>query len=453
MVQTKDMTKGTPWKLIVSFAIPIFLSNLFQQLYNSCDSAIVGHFLGTNALAAVSSSGSLIFMFTSFFIGAAMGGAVMISKLFGEKNYDGMHKAIHTSIAIGLISSVVLTILGVLLTPQILVWMNTDSEVLPNSISYFRVYFCGVSGSIMYNFFNSILQAIGNSRRGLYYLIISSLTNIILDFLFVGVLNYGVGSAALATIISQYLSAILCLIFLLKKGTIYQVRIKDIRIDKNSLRLILRYGIPSGIQNSVIGFANVIVQSNINTFGGIVQAGCGSYSKLEGFAFLPITCFNMAITTFVGQNLGAKEYDRAKRGSRFGIITATILAEVIGVIMFFFTGTFAKMFSDDPEVLKVTAMQARTICLFYFLLSYSHCVASVCRGAGKAIVPMFIMLAVWCGIRIIYIKVAMYINPDNIRLIFIAYPLTWSISSIIYFIYYYFSDWVHGFEPKHLEMD
>lgn len=448
MNQTKDMTKGTPWKLIVSFAIPVILSNLFQQLYNSADSAIVGHFLGTNALAAVSSSGNLIFLFVSFFIGASMGSSVVIAKHFGEKDYDAMQKAIHTSVVIGIISSIFLTIIGVVLTPTLLVWMNTDEEVLPDAIQYFRIYFFGVSGSIMYNFFNAVLQAIGNSRRGLYYLITSSLTNIVLDILFIGVFKYGVGSAALATGIAHYLSAILCMVFLMRKGTVYQLSFKKLCIDKKELKLILKYGIPSGVQNSVIGFANVIVQSNINTFGSFAQAGYGSYTKLEGFAFLPITSFNMAITTFVGQNLGAKEYDRAKIGSRFGIISATIIAEIIGVIMFFFAPIFARMFTDDPEVLKYATMQAKTVSLFYFLLSYSHCIASVCRGAGKAVIPMMIMLIVWCGIRILYIIIAMKINPENIRLIFIAYPITWTISSIIYFIYYHFSDWIHGFESK-----
>lgn len=445
--QTLDMTKGTPWKLIVAFAMPVFLSNLFQQLYNSADSAIVGKFLGTNSLAAVASSGNLIFLFTSFFIGTAMGAGVVIAKYFGQKNYDKMKKAIHTNIACGLVAGIVLTVLGVLFTPTILVWMNTDKEVLPEAITYFRFYFFGVSGAIMYNFLNSILQAVGNSKRGLYYLITSSLLNIILDILFIGVFKMGVGSAAIATGISHYVSMILCLIFLMKKGTVYQVRIKEIGFDKEMLSQILKYGVPSGIQNSVIGLANVFVQTNINSFGGIAQAGYGCYGKIEGFAFLPITSFNLALTTFIGQNLGAKEYERAKKGSRFGIISAMILAEVVGVIMFFFIPYIARIFTDDMNVIMYSKKQATICCLFYFLLAFSHGVAAVCRGAGKAVIPMLIMLIVWCVIRVIYIKIAMSIN-HNINLIFWAYPITWSISSIIYFLYYSFSDWVHGFESK-----
>lgn len=444
---TLDMTKGNTWKLIITFALPIFLSNLFQQLYNSADSAIVGQFLGTNALAAVSSSGNLIFLFNSFFIGAAMGAGVIIAKFFGEKDFDNMRRVIHTNVAVGLISAIFLTILGYFLSPHILIWMNTDKDVLVEATAYFRVYFLGIGGAVMYNFLNNILQAVGNSRRGLLYLIISSLLNIALDVLFIAVFKGGVASAALATGISHFVSMALCLLFLLKKGTIYQLRINEIRIHKDMLLRILKYGIPSGIQNSVIGLANVFVQSNINTFGGIAQAGYGIYGKIEGFAFLPITSFNLALTTFISQNLGAKEYDRARRGSRFGIICSMILAESVGLIMYFFIQYIALIFTKDAEVIQYAKDQALVACLFYFLLSFSHSISAVCRGAGKAVVPMLVMLIVWCVFRVTYINIALSISY-NIKLIYLAYPITWSISSIFYFFYYHFSDWIHGFEKE-----
>ena len=205
--------------------------------------------------------------------------------------------------------------------------------------------------------------------------------------------------------------------------------------DKKMLKLILKYGVPAGVQNSVIALANVFVQSNINTFGNDAMAGCGTYSKLEGFAFLPVTCFTMALTTFVGQNLGAKKYERAKKGATFGVVCSLLLAEVIGVLMFFFMPYLARLFSDDINVINIASKQAKTICLFYFLLAFSHCIAAICRGAGKAIVPMIVMLAIWCVLRVTYINIAMSIAHE-IRLVFLAYPLTWFISSIIYFIYY-----------------
>ena len=306
------MTKGSPWKLITQFAVPVFLSQVFQQLYNTADALIVGRFLGDEALAAVSASGPLIFLLISFFTGLSMGAGVTISRYFGAGDYGHVSKAIHTDVMLGLLSGTVLTVVGVLLTPTFLRWMGTAPEVLPDAIAYFQYYFFGVLAVVMYNMCTSIMNALGDSKRPLYYLIISSLTNIVLDLLFIGGFGWGVWAAAVATTISQAVSMILCMIHLMKKGTIYQVELKQLHIDREMLGQIVRYGLPSGVQNSVIGFANVIVQSNINSFGKVAMAAYGAYSKLEGFAFLPVTSFTMALTTFVGQNLGAGLHDRAK---------------------------------------------------------------------------------------------------------------------------------------------
>ena len=440
----KDMTHGSPWRLILGFALPTFLSQVFQQLYNTADSLIVGKFLGDEALAAVSSSGTLIFLMISFFVGTTMGAGVVISRYFGAGDHQRVSRAIHTNIALGLIAGMILTVAGVAFTPTFLRWMGTDPDVLPDAIAYFRYYFMGVIAVVLYNVCKSIMNALGDSKRPLYYLIFSSLVNIALDLLFIAVFRWGVWAAAVATTISQLASAVLCLIHLSKKGTIYQVELKKIRIDREMTGLIIRYGLPSGVQNSVIGFANVIVQTNINSFGKIAMAGYGAYSKIEGFGFLPITSFTMALTTYISQNLGACEYQRAKTGARFGIVSAVVLAELIGIGIYLGAPWFIGWFTDTPEVIAAGVLQARTITLFYFLLAFSHAVAAVCRGAGKAFVPMTIMLVCWCAIRIAYITIVMHITHE-IRYIFWAYPLTWSISSVIYLCYYLFSDWVHGF--------
>lgn len=439
------MTVGTPWKLISAFALPTLLSQIFQQLYNTADALIVGRFLGDNALAAVSSSGTLIFLIISFFIGLTMGASVTISRYFGAGDRVRVSRAIHTNIAVGLISGIILTVIGVCFTPTFLRWMGTDEEVLPEAISYFRYYFLGVAAVVMYNVCKSIMNALGDSKRPLYYLIFSSLVNIVLDLLFIAVFHWGVWSAAVATTISQAASAILCMFHLCKKGTIYQVQLSKLRIDGEMFSQIVRYGLPSGIQNSVIGFANVIVQTNINSFGKIAMAAYGSYSKIEGFAFLPINSYTMAITTYIGQNLGAREYGRAKTGSRFGIGCCVILAELIGCGIYAFAPQLIGLFSDTQAVIDFGVRQCRTIALFYFLLAFSHAVASVCRGAGKAFVPMTIMLACWCLLRIAYISWIMGIHHE-IQYIYWAYPLTWTVSSVIYLIYYHFSDWLHGFD-------
>ena len=444
---TMDMTRGKPWRLITAFAIPVLLSQVFQQLYNTADALIVGRFLGDEALAAVSSSGTLIFLIISFFTGMSMGASVTISRYFGAGDYARVSRAIHTNVLLAILCGIVLTVFGVALTPTFLRWMGTDPDVLPEAISYFRYYFFGILAVVMYNTCKGIMNALGDSRRPLYYLILSSLVNIVLDLLFIAVFHWGVWSAAAATTISQAVSMVLCLIHLTKKGTIYQVRLRDLRLDREMLGQIFRYGLPSGVQNSVIGFANVIVQSNINSFGKLAMAAYGAYSKLEGFAFLPVTSFTMALTTYVSQNLGAGEYDRAKKGSRFGIITSLLLAELIGVLMYLFAPQLTAIFTETPEVIALGVEQARTISLFYCLLAFSHAVASVCRGAGKAFVPMTIMLVFWCVVRITYITTVMHFVHD-IQYIYWAYPITWWLSSIVYLIYYHFSDWVHGFEKK-----
>ena len=448
---TRDMTQGNPYGHMVAFAMPVLLSQIFQQLYNTADTFIVGKFLGTDALAAVSSSGTLIFLLTSFFVGTTMGSGVVISRYFGAGDGENISRAVHTNIAFGLVSSVILTVFGVAFTPTFLTWMKTDPTVLPQAIEYFRYYFLGATAMIMYNVCRSIMNAVGDSRRPLFYLIFSSVLNILLDLLFVAVFRWGVWSAAVATVISQAASVVLCCFQLMKKGQIYSVSLRKIRFHKDMLVEIIRYGLPSGIQNSVIGFANVIVQTQINSFGKFATAGYGVHAKIEGFAFLPITSFNMATTTFISQNLGAREFDRAKKGARFGILAATVAAEVIGVLNYIFAPALVGFFDSTPEVLELGVRQARTVALFYCLLAFSHAIAAICRGAGKAFVPMTIMLSVWCVFRIAYIEAVVHIFHD-ISYIYWAYPITWGISSIIYMIYYKHSDWVHGFEhePKSL---
>ena len=444
---TKDMTHGVPWRLISVFAVPIFLSQLFQQLYNTADALIVSNFLGDNALAAVSASGPLIFLMVSFFAGTASGVGVAISRYFGAGDYDKVSRTIHTAVLLAVISGLILTVIGVAFTPTLLRWMATDAEVLSDAIAYFRCYFTGVSAGVMYNTFTGIMNALGDSRRPLYYLIVSSLSNISLDLLFVGVLGWGVWSAALATIISQAVSVVLCLLHLTKKGTIFQIRWSALRIDGALLREILRYGLPAGVQNSVIALANVVVQTNINSFGKDAMAAYGAYSKIEGFAFLPVTSFSMAITTYVSQNLGAGQKERARRGARFGILAAPIIAEVIGILTYLTAPALIGLFSKTPAVLALGVLETRTISLFYFLLAFSHAVASVCRGAGKAFVPMAIMLSIWCVIRILYIMLMMRLI-HQIVYVYWAYPLTWALSSVIYFLYFRFSHWQDGFDAK-----
>ena len=441
------MTTGPIWKRIIAFAVPLFFGNLFQQLYNTADSLIVGNFLGSSALAAVSSSGNLIFLLVGFFNGIAIGSGVVVAKYFGAGKFAMVKRAIHTITAFGLLSGMVLTVVGILAAPQILILMGTPAEVLPNSVTYFRIYFAGSLAFVMYNFLVGILQSVGDSRHPLIYLMISSVINIVLDLILVAGFHFGVGAAALATVISQVISALLCLRQLLKSPAEYRLEVRKIRLDGIMLRHIISNGLPAGLQNSIISLANVVVQSNINKFGAMAVAGCGSYSKIEGFGFLPITCFALALTTFIGQNLGAKEYDRAKRGAVFGVVCSLSIAELVGIGIYLLSPYLIAGFNDTPQVISYGTAQAHTVTLFYFLLAFSHCMAGILRGAGKSAVPMFVMLICWCIIRDSDITIAVNFIHD-IRVIFWAYPITWTLSSITFLIYFLKSDWLHAFEKR-----
>ncbi len=440
-----SLTEGSVWKAMLLFALPIFLGNVFQQLYNAFDAWCVGNYIDDDALAAVSSSGSLIFMMVSFFNGLAMGAGVIIARAFGAKQYDEMDKAIHTAIAFGLVTGVILTASGVALTPMILRWMGTPSGVLPKSIEYFRFYFLGAIFTVMYNIFTGILHAVGDSKHPLYYLIFSTFLNIALDMLFVAFLGWGVWSAAVATTISQGFSALLCFIHMLRVDAPYRIRVRKIRFHKESLMEIFRYGLPSGVQNSVIALANVVVQFNINSFNELAMAGCGSYSKLEGFAFLPVTCFSQSLSTFVGQNLGAGHHGRVKKGVAFAVICSCLMAGIIGFLSYVFAPELIDIFCESQEAVNFGTQHMQTICRFYFLLAFSHCIAGVLRGAGKAMVPMFTMLICWCVIRVTYITIALKFVYE-LTTISWAYPITWTLSSIIFLIYFLKADWIHNFD-------
>lgn len=437
----EPMTSGSIFKRMIFFALPLFLGNLFQQLYNTVDSLIVGNFLGSSALAAVSSSGSLIFLLIGFLTGISTGAGVVVSRYFGAEDAGGVHRAVHTTVAFGLAAGVAMTAVGVLLSPQILIWMGTPESVMPESTTYLQIYFSGSLGFVMYNVSVGILQAIGDSRHPLYYLIISSVINLSLDVLFIRVLHTGVGGAALATVISQAFSAALCLIQLLRTEGSYKLRLSKIRFDAKVLRQIIRIGLPSGVQNSITAFANVVVQSYVNSFGQMAMAGCGAYSKIEGFAFLPITSFTMTLTTFVGQNLGAGQTERTRKGVRFGILAAVSLAELIGIVVFILAPQLIAAFDSTPEVVRFGVEKSRTDALFFCLLAYTHSVAAVLRGAGKAVVPMLTMISSWCVARVTFLAISVPLT-HAIQMVYVVYPLTWALSSLVLFIYYKRANWM-----------
>ena len=442
-----SLTEGNAKIGILKFAFPIFLGQVCQQLYNVVDAIVVGNYVGQNALAAVTSTGALIFLLVGFFGGMFTGAGVIISRYFGAKDSKKVKKAVGTAVSFGLISGTILTIIGTLFTPFILRLMGTPDSVFNDSSIYIRTYFIGIIFVVMYNVACGIFQAVGDSKRPLYYLVISAIINIILDIVFVGFFNMGVIGAAIATVISQGTSAFLAFFRLARIDSIYKVTLKGICLEKKILKSMINIGLPSGVQNSVIAFANVIVQSSINSFGASVMAGNGAYIKLEGFAFIPVTAFTTAITTFVSQNIGAEKFDRVKEGSRFGIAFSCICAEIIGVVIFVLAPYLISIFGDNPDVIAVGAQRAHLNALFYFLLSFSHCVSGVLRGAGRSKIPMLTMLTCWCVIRVSYIKIATHLLND-IAVVFWAYPITWFLSTVVFIIYYKKSNWLEECKNK-----
>lgn len=434
------LLNGPISKGILLFVIPIFIGNLFQQLYNIVDSLIVGNYLGSSSLAAVSSSTALILLMIGFFDGLSIGSGVVIARYYGNKDIEKMQRTIHTCIGFALITGIVLTAVGIYFVPYILVLMDTPTNVLPESITYFRIYFMGSMFFVLYNMSSSILRSVGDSVTPLKFLMIASITNIILDYFLVGIMGYGVGAAAFATITSQFISAFLCINYLMKVNSDYKLHFSKIKIEKFYLKQILKNGIPAGIQGSIISLANVVVQSNVNHFGEYAVAGNGSYEKISGFTFLPITCFSLAISTFISQNLGAGNIERMKKGAKFAIITGVSLAELMGFIVYIFIPHLMTFFSNDARVIFFGVSKARICAGFAFLLAFSHIMSGILRGLGKAYVPMFIMLTFWCIVRVTYLNIVVPIFP-SMDTISWAYPITWSLSSLVYLIYYIRIKW------------
>ena len=442
------LTEGAIAGKLIRFAIPVFLGSVFQQLYNTADALIVGRLLGSKALAAVSATGVLVILLISLFSGISTGAGVLVSKYYGARDDEDVSKGIHTELAFDLVMGCALTLIGIFLTPIFLRWMGTPEEILPLSILYLRVYYSGSICLVLYNGCRSIMQALGDSRHPLYYLIFSSVLNVILDYVFIRFFHGGVGSAALATVIAQFISAVLCLLQLSLTGE-YRVSVRKIRFTPAILKEMLGYGLPAGIQTTVTYFANVVAQSYINSFGTMAIAGFGAYGRLEGFGFLPITCFAVSITTFVGQNLGAKKYERAKSGAKIGILSCFCLSILIGLIAFVFARQLIGAFVQDEEAVRFGIEKIQVSAFFWAVVSLSHTVAAVLRGSGRSVVPMISMFFFWFVLRLAILYVCMPIWHD-IRILYWLYPVTWVVSAVFLLFYFWKADWVHGFEKKEI---
>ncbi len=433
--KTRNMTEGNIWMHLILFALPLLIGNLFQQLYNTVDSIVVGNFVSKTALAAVGSTDNIINTIIGFFSGLATGAGVVISHSFGSGDKKALHRAVHTTITLTFVLSIFFTIAGLLLAPLFLKLMATPEDVLPEASAYLRIYFAGVSGLMIYNMGSGILRAVGDSRRPLYILILCAVTNIVLDLAFVVYLGAGVEGVAYATIISQWISAILVLVILTKEQSDYRLVWKDLRIDKRTTLSILRIGFPAGLQMAITSFSNVFVQSYINQFGSSCMAGWTTYGKLDKFCLLPIQSLGLSITTFVGQNLGAKKMERARKGTAYAVILSIGAALVLMMPVMAAAPMLAALFTKDPEVIAYGVRFIRLMMPFYVAISFNQILGNALRGAGNSVVPMILMMSSFIVFRQIYLFAISHIY-NTITSVALGYPFGWILCSVLLLIYY-----------------
>ena len=441
MKKTTIMTEGTIWKKLLFFAVPLILGNLFQQLYNTVDSIIVGNYIGSEALAAVGASSSVVSLLIGFCIGASAGAGVVISQFFGAQDREGLRKAVHTTVALSIVAGIVMTVAGVLLTPLILRAMGTPSEVFSQASVYLQVYFGGMVFSVIYNMAAGILNAVGNSKRSLVYLLIAACSNIVLDFLFVVVFKMGIIGAALATDISQLISCIFILLFLTRTDEMYKVRLREIRFYDHLLSKILRIGLPTGVQNIVISLSNVIVQSTVNSFGAVVMAGFAAYIKIDGFNLLPVLSISMAATTFTGQNIGAGKLDRVKKCMFTSVAMGVVYTVSTGILLLAFAPQVIGVFTKNMEVVDCGVYIMRFFCPFYWMLAILQILSGTIRGAGRTMETMFVFLISLCIYRIVWIWGSMAYK-HSLDLLMMVYPTSWLVGAVLILLYGWKGKWM-----------
>lgn len=434
--QDVDMTEGKIMGHIIGFALPLLIGNIFQQLYNTVDTWVVGRYVSNEAFSAVGSVGPIINMLIGFYLGLSSGAGVVISQYYGAKKYDKVSETMHTSILMTILLAVLFTVVGIAMTPFMLDFMKTPSEVFPESQTYLTIYFSGVIGLMIYNMGSGILRAVGDSTRPFIFLVVSAVVNTVLDLLFVIVFDMGVAGVAYATIIAQGISAILVIITLMRSPSCIHLSLRKLRISWQMLGRIVRVGIPAALQMAITSFSNVFVQSYINYFGQDCMAGWTAYAKIDQLMFLPMQSLALASTTFVGQNLGKNQVDRAKQGVRTTLWVAMAFTVVLMIPVMIFAPQLVAFFNEKAEVVDIGTLLLRAITPFYVLCCVNQIYSGALRGAGNTRAPMLIMLASFVVFRQIYLYVASHIVNEIIP-IAMSYPAGWLLCSALTLIYYH----------------
>ena len=428
---------------MIHFSVPMAIGLLFQQLYNTVDTLVVGQFVGKQAQAAVGSTGPIINTVVGFCAGLATGASVVISQRYGAHDHQGLSRAVHTTVALTFLLSAIATLAGQVIIGPMLAFMQTPEDVMADARLYLTIYFAGIAGILFYNLGSGILRAVGDSRRPLFFLILSALLNTVLDLLFVLVFHMKVDGVALATVLSQILSALLILLTLSLEKETYGIRWRQIRVDRESLGQILRIGLPSSIQSAITSFSNVFVQSYINYFGSACMAGYGIYGKIDAFALIPVQSISMSSTTFVGQNWGAQQPERARQGVRVATVMSIIATAALGLLVFVLARPLMTLFSPEEDVIEYGIRFIRIVTPFYLAICFNQIYAGALRGVGDATMPTVIMLISFVAFRQVYLAVTKALGAGFVA-VALAYPVGWILCSTLLIIRYSRSVLVRG---------
>ncbi len=434
---SRDLTSGNIAKQVVLFSLPLMLGNVFQMLYNTVDSIVVGNYVGTQALAAVGSTTMIVNLFVFFFNGFSIGAGVVIGNAFGAGDKERLHKAIETVMTASFVLCVIFTVVSMAGVKPMLRFMSTPEDVFADATTYLRIYFAGIAGLLIYNIGSGILRSVGDSTRPLYFLILTSVMNIILDLLFVLTFRMGIAGVALATIISQFVSAFLIMVLLVKTRDIYRFTFSDMQIDTDILRRIFAVGLPAAIQSVITAFSNIFVQSYINYFGSGVMAGWSCYNKIDMFIMLPMNSMAMAATTFVSQNVGAGKEKRAAEGTKTTIVMTMLITAVIAALIYVFAAPSVSLFSSDPEVVEYGAMFLQVNVFWLLFNCINHVLAGSLRGRGDSRAPMVIMLFGFVAVRQAYLFIMTRFIANTPAAVGFGYPVGWVVTCVLEVAYYY----------------
>lgn len=436
------ITQGVIWKQLLFFFFPILLGTFFQQLYNTVDAIVVGKFVGTQALAAVGgTTGVIINLLVGFFVGLSSGATVVISQYYGARKTVETSRAVHTSMALGVAGGLFFMVLGMCFSPFMLQAMGTPKDVMGDSILYIEIYFAGMLFNLIYNMGSGILRAVGDSKRPLYFLILCCLVNLVLDLLFVLVFRWGVAGAALATILSQAVSAVMIIRALMRSSDSYQLLLREIRFTFPILKDIIRIGLPAGMQSVMYGASNIIIQSAINRFGTITLAAWTAYGKIDGLFWMIMGAFGTAITTFSGQNFGAQKYDRVHKSVWICLCLAMSVTILLSIAVYFSGPYIYLLFTNEPAVTEKGMEILRLLVPLWFSYVAIEVFSGAVRGAGDSLIPMIMTCLGVCVLRVVWIQIIAPLNW-NIQMVVFSYPVTWTLTSLLFLIYYLQGGWL-----------